>query len=220
MKGCHCGICRPESGEGLRLALDSAAPDRLMKALRKRFRTPQDALRALGLDEGVLEEGEREMRLAQDARNRDMMRSGRDQEEMASEYDRRGRDWRSNRDQEQEGESEENERELKEMLAMLRDMSAEDRRMVADWMRSRTPTYDRRMMGRDQPPPFMGMPMPGGGMVGGSMNWSDERQARDYRKRREAEDGRRSRFAHDMAAHDDSFYRMFPDARRIGVTGF
>jgi hypothetical protein len=53
----------------------------------------------------------------------------------------------------------------------------------------------------------------------GSTNWSDERQARDYRKRREAEDGRRRRFAHDMAARDDSFYRMFPEAKRIGFLG-
>ena len=207
-----------------RLALDEAdEPDRLVRALRRKYRTPADALAALGLDESVLYgEGERTMpKPSYDARNRDMRRG--DQEMMMPEYDRRNRDMRTRDWEDPEvdpnREGGESEPSAEELMAMLRDMSAQDRRMVADWMRGRMPTYDRRMMGRDDPPPFMGMPETGGTMYG-STNWSDERQARDYRKRREAEDGRRRRFAHDMAMRDDSFYRMFPDARRLGVTGF
>jgi len=150
----------------MKLALDEAAEDdRLVTALRKKFRSPADMLTALGIDVSVLEEGSMRTR-DDDARNRDgmQMRRARDLEEMMpGEFDRRSRDRGRDQDPEEE-------RELEELMAMLRDMSAQDRRMVADWMRSRTPTYDRRMMGRDQPPPFEGMPMPGGGMVGGSMS--------------------------------------------------
>jgi hypothetical protein len=66
------------------------------------------------------------------------------------------------------------------------------------------------MMGRDQPESFPGMPMPGGGMVGGTMYGST-----DWSKR-EAEDRRRGRFAHDMAtASGKGFFDFFPDAARI-----
>ena len=164
-KGCHCGVCRSPAVVA-RLALDEAdEPDRLVRALRQRFRTPADMLTALGIDISVLDEGER-------MRTRDTR--GRDQEEM-SEFspDRRSRD--RGRDEEDP----EEERELEELMALLRDMTAEDRRMVADWMRGRTPVYDRRRLSRDDPPPFPGMPETGGTMYG-STNWSD-REAADRR---------------------------------------
>jgi len=87
-----------------------------------------------------------------------------------------------------------------------------------DWARGRAPAYDQRRMSRDQPSPFAGMPEPGGTMFG-STDWS-ERQARDYRRGREARDRRGRAFAADMAARDDSFAAMFPDAMRIRTTGF
>jgi hypothetical protein len=203
-KGCHCGVCRPPEVLA-RLALDEAdGADRLVRALRQRFRSPADALPALGIDQDLLEEGERMMMKGRDTRNRDQM--------MPEEYDRRGRDMRGNRDQGEEGGEGE---ELEELMTLLQEMPTADRRLIMDWARSRMPTYDSRRGARDDPPPFYGQPM-----TGGSMNWSDEREARDYRKRREAEDRRRRRFAHDMAAHDDTFARMFPDAMRIRTTGF
>jgi hypothetical protein len=91
-----------------RLALDEAdEPDRLMLALRQRFRTPADMLRALGIDISVLEEGE-------SMRTRDTR--SRDQEEM-SEFspDRRSRDRGRDQDPEEE-------REFEELMALLQEM--------------------------------------------------------------------------------------------------
>ena len=191
----------------MKLALDDGGSDRLVRALRQRFRTPADMLTALGIDQGVLEEeeGERTMR-TRDARSRD--------QEMMSEL---GPDRRS-RDRGRDEEDPEEEREIEELMAMLRDMPTEDRRTVMDWARGRAPAYDQRRMSRDQPSPFAGMPEPGGTMFG-STDWS-ERQARDYRRGREARDRRGRAFAADMAARDDSFAAMFPDAMRIRTTGF
>jgi len=186
-----------------RLALDEGG-SALSEALHKRFRSAKEVLRKLGLDESLLEQGEREMMRGrdEDARSRDnMMRRGRDQEMMSElSPDRRNRDMRS-RDQEEPGEGEE--RELEEMPAMLRDMTAEDRRMVADWMRGRMPTYDRRM-GRDDPVPFMGMPEPGGTMYG-STNWSDafplrHRPSQNRARLRRRGGPRRSRLRHESEA--------------------
>ena len=152
----------------MKLALDDGGSDRLVRALRQRFRTPADMLTALGIDQGVLEEEERERTMrTRDARSRD--------QEMMSEL---GPDRRS-RDRGRDEEDPEEERELEELMALLRDMTAEDRRMVADWMRGRTPVYDRRRLSRDDPPPFPGMPETGGTMYG-STNWSD-REAADRR---------------------------------------
>src|SRR6516225_3867719 len=126
-KGCTCASCRSPAVVA-RLALDEA--DRLEQALRRKYRTPADALSALGLDESVLdEEGERTMpKLSYDARSRDMMRRGDQEEEEMSGYDRRrGRDMRS-RDQEMEP-GEEREDDLEELI---RELSGEDRRMVTD----------------------------------------------------------------------------------------
>jgi hypothetical protein len=192
-----------------RLALDEA--DRLEQALRRKYRTPADALAALGIDQNLLEEGERMMMRGRDTRSRD-------QEEMSEFSPDRGRDWR-NRDQGEPGEGE-GEETLEELLAKL---GEEDRKVVFDAVRAlmsnRDWASDRRRMGRDQPEPFPGMPMPGGGMVGGSTNWSDE--AADRRYRREADDRKRSRFAHDMAmASGQGFADFFPDAMRIRTTGF
>jgi len=214
-KGCHCGLHCPGGGDGLPLALDGApaAGDRLMRALRKRFRTPADALRALGLDASVLEEGEKLMsRYAHDARSRDMRRTrDEDPEEMDP-----NRDWRDEASEGGEGEPRE-----EELLALLRDLTTEDRRMIMDWARGRAPTYDRGRRGaRDDPPPFAGMPETGGGMYGSSTNWSD-REAQDRRmSERAAADKRRRSFAHDMAERSgDGFFDMFPQARRIGILG-
>ena len=152
-----------------------------------------------------MEEGSKTMR-TRDARSRD--------QEMMSEL---GPDRRS-RDRGRDEEDPEEEREIEELMAMLRDMPTEDRRTVMDWARGRAPAYDQRRMSRDQPSPFAGMPEPGGTMFG-STDWS-ERQARDYRRGREARDRRGRAFAADMAARDDSFAAMFPDAMRIRTTGF
>jgi hypothetical protein len=191
---CQCGICRPP-GTALR------------EALRARFGSREKVLQALGLDQSLLE-GERTMRTRdEDARSRDsMMRRGRDQEAMSEMVpDRRSRDMRRGRDQEYEDPEEGEGETLGELLERL---DEGDKRMVRDALRHLvrdrgwSSSYDRRMSARDQPPPFIGMPEPGG-----SINWSE----------REAQDRRRGRFAADVAAASGrSYCDFFPAASRIG----
>jgi hypothetical protein len=85
-KGCSCAVCRsPEVLAKLGLDQDgeaSAAERRLAAALARRFRSPQDLYKALGIDVSGMEEGTKTMRTRYDARSRDQ------EEEMMSGYDR------------------------------------------------------------------------------------------------------------------------------------
>jgi hypothetical protein len=101
---------------------------------------------------------------------------------------------------------------------LIQQLSEEERNVVQDAVRSMI--KDRRRgvdggYGSDIPPPFEGRPTPGGEPLG-STNWSERSAAHDRRSRALAAD----MATRQRAENSRSFLSMFPDARRIGTSGF
>ena len=195
--------------------------NRLRDELRRRFRSPQEALRALGLDENLLKGEEMDLSDSQLRRlvRRERSVKSRDLAKMALDARMRVVDEADPDDLAAVAE----ELPPDDLEELIEQLSTEDRKIVADAVRgllaARNPdAVDRRRSARDQPDPFGGMPVPGSSPLPlGSTSMSDRMGTRDR--------GRSARFAHDIADRKrgearESFAEMFPEAMRIGTSGF
>jgi hypothetical protein len=184
--------------------------------LKRRFRTPADALRALGLDEGLLEEiMAKKPRLTYDEIVK--MPDGSYLPRQLVGYgalDAAPR--RRARDDETQGDPDDlDDDEIEELLAQLAGVAE-------DWRRKRA--SDRRRTARDDPPPFSGRPETGGTMTGGRddnlVPSAGSGAWRDRGGSGEAEDRGRRRYAHDSGGViiDRDFLERFPEAARIRMS--
>lgn len=213
---------------------------RIADALKKKYSSPKVALRALGLDESLLDDQEQEManQFNQQAYRKAYLAAMDAARKMIALDAKRARDEGEGVDPEMVANmSPEAKEELAALLLAGMDPEAEDRVFSkgrqyrsADALHRRADddlyeSYndrpniggwaggDRRRTARDEPPPFAGRPRPGG---------STDPMSAD---RRRAEDRRRHLGADSMYAlptgytgsrsHDE----MFPQARRIGFLG-
>jgi hypothetical protein len=181
--------------------------NRLLQALKRRFRTPRDALKALGLDTKLLDPPRKRLaygpRLAVDGKPRPA------RDEDPEEVNEALRDFVSKLDPDQ--------------MAVLF-------QMLEEQMNGMAPLDDDELT-EDDPEPVPGMPKPGGGMVpsrqaaqdasfgtariGQAMGTVTMAERRIIQK---AEDRRRPRLAQDARQamrRAPSGYDMFPSAARI-----
>jgi hypothetical protein len=186
--------------------------DRLYTELRRRFASPAEALRALGLDESLLREGEDMLtvgKLRHLSRHARTAR-GRQAASLALDAAARVRDELDPQELAEVGET------LEDLLEQLSD---EEKGVVTYAVRGLIRARHRGIdggYGSDQPPPFPGRPTVGGEPLPlGSTNWSEKSEAHDRRRRAFASDvATRQR-----AENSRSFTEMFPDSKRIIVMG-
>jgi len=171
------------------------AESRFLAALRRRFRTPQEVLRHLGLDEFLLDSGRPQMAMdhirAQDLRSRSMGGYSLD------ERPRRNGAYDAVREAIDQLEPEDVAELVESLLEERGENWGEDRRRAAD---------SRRRTARDDPPSFSGRPETGGGMTDPDNSYSSI-TSNDRRRGRAHDDG--------AVIIDEDFRRRFPEAARV-----